>query len=85
MKNNQILQKYYNVLNIRELKRKLPFLQDFSAKQIYQQIKFALPQIQQNYAVNENKTHLAKVENIKHMRKINAFKEKIANKKIGSF
>ena len=85
MTNKQILQKHYQVNNIAQLKRKLPFLRDLRAAQIYSLLKIALPQIEKNFAINENKKHSEKVQNIKHERKVNEFKEKIANKKIGSF
>ena len=48
MSNKQILQKFYNVNNIRELKRKIPDLQNLKANQIYSLIKLALPQIKKN-------------------------------------
>ena len=85
MTNKQILQKHFKVDNIRQLKRKLPFLRPLGAAQIYSMLKIALPQIEQNLAINENKKHSEKVQNIKHERKVNEFKKKIANKKIGSF
>ena len=79
------LLKYHNVKNIRELKQKIPDLKNLKAKEIYQLLKIAIPQIEKNLAINENKKFLTKIQNVKHLRKINEFTEKMANKKIGSF
>ena len=83
--NKNLLQKFFKVNNISQLKVKIPGLKNLPANQIYSLIKISLPQIERNYAVKKNIQHFEKLQTVKHNRKINEFKEKVANRKIQSF
>ena len=83
--NKNLLQKFFKVNNISQLKVKIPGLKNLPANQIYSLIKISLPQIERNYAVKKNIQYFEKLQTVKHNRKINEFKEKVANRKIQSF
>ena len=53
--NKNLLQKFFKVNNIHQLKIKIPGLKNLAANQIYSLIKISLPQIERNYAIEKNK------------------------------